>query len=277
MFKHESTAFEKIDQANARIKKEFSNIKENVSQLWEWVDEGCSYNFIAPNCVCPNDCKYCYVKAIKKRVGIVELEQPTEEKLIFASNEAKVNKKWKPAKVGKVYMIPSSHDIFPENVDNYCMVAKNCISAHNSVLCVSKPRLGCIMKICDKMKPYKDNFRFRFTIGSANNDILKYWEPNAPTYEERISCVYYANEKGFNVSLSMEPLLDDPTPIIKKLENIVSSFWIGPMNHCAVLKFNKDEVDKLNSQVAKYYKLLKDHPKVHLIINRHNVPGLYEF
>ena len=73
---------------------------------------------------------------------------------------------------------------------------------------------------------------FRFTIGSANSDILKFWEPGAPCYEERLSCLKFAFTLGFETSLSCEPMLDNN---IEKLINetlpfITDSIWIGKAN-----------------------------------------------
>ena len=60
-----SNAFERIDSINEKVKKLFMDKKINVKQrMWEWADKNCTYNFIKSKNCCPNDCKYCYVKAM---------------------------------------------------------------------------------------------------------------------------------------------------------------------------------------------------------------------
>jgi hypothetical protein len=133
-------------------------------------------------------------------------------------------------------------------------VLEKLLSAGNDVLIVSKPHLDCIRKICNAFGHYSDQFRdvrcndqtdlvdgrrlfqivFRFTIGSVDDRILKYWEPNAPAYAERKAALKYAFDAGFQTSVSAEPMLD-----AKNIDLLVSdlmpfitdSFWIGEMNH----------------------------------------------
>lgn len=264
------TSFERIDKKNIITREKF--LKEHVCvkrHQWEWADKGCSYN-IQGKGSCPNACKYCYVTAMNirfKRNLPSEPESTTtvEEKKrsVFVKAESRINKKWKKSSFGdRVYMFPSSHDIFPENVDDYCKVAKKCISIGNSILCVSKPRLECIKIICEELKEHKNNFRFRFTIGSDNDSILKIYEPFAPSFQERKECVLYALEKGFDVSISMEPLLDDPENVIMEFGDKVSSIWIGMMNYCSVLKLDYTEIRKLEENIETYFERYKSHPKV---------------
>ena len=131
-------------------------------------------------------------------------------------------------------MFPSSHDITPGNVDACLTVLGRLLEAGNDVLVVSKPRADIIKRICETFAPYREKILFRFTIGAMNNEILSFWEPNAPSYEERKMALVHALEAGYATSVSIEPMLDAShiIELIRDLEPFVTeSIWIGTMNH----------------------------------------------
>jgi len=69
--------------------------------------------------------------------------------------------------------------------------------------------------------------------GQLNNNSLKFWEENAPTFEERLDSLKYAYFMKYRTSVSIEPFLDkNPSPLIIKLSTYVSdTIWIGKMNY----------------------------------------------
>ena len=73
---------------------------------------------------------------------------------------------------------------------------------------------------------------FRITIGSADNETLKFWEPGAPSYDERLEFLRYAFTKGFSTSVSCEPFLDNNIEqvIADTRAFVTDSIWIGTMN-----------------------------------------------
>lgn len=96
----------------------------------------------------------------------------------------------------------------------------------------TKPHFNVIENICSQFPNHKENILFRFTIGSCNTETLKFWEPNAPSFEERLRSLMYAFNQGFKTSVSCEPILD--TDIIVLLEHILpfitDAVWIGKPN-----------------------------------------------
>jgi DNA repair photolyase len=130
-------------------------------------------------------------------------------------------------------MYPSSHDIRPEHLAENMEFLKHILDAGNEVLIVSKPHLVCIKAICKGFEKYKDKILFRFTIGSADDAVLKFWEPNAPGFKERLACLKWAHKKGYGTSVSCEPMLDNNIDkVIKKVSPYVSeTIWIGKINH----------------------------------------------
>ena len=178
---------------------------------------------------CSNDCVYCFSKGEavykKKRFPIDEWKKEkvrphdVKEKFEFLDD---------------VFMFPGNHDLTLNNFDTCFKVLKNLLKAGNRVLIVSKPRMELITKLCDDLKEYRKNIIFRFTICSMNDEILSFWEPNAPSYKERKQSLKYAFDTGYRTSVSVEPMLDSEH--IEELVNDLSSYvnhsiWIGTMNH----------------------------------------------
>jgi len=194
---------------------------------------------------CENDCIYCYAKYLAIRRKQVDPGQWSKMKI--RQHDVKKGRKIRKGLVG----FPSTHDIFPSNIDAYLTVLEKLLQAGNEVLIVSKPHLDCIKQICEGSQPFKDKILFRFTIGAMNEKILSFWEPNAPKYEERKASLRYAFDNGFRTSVSMEPMLDK-----KQIERIIADLrpfvtediWLGTMNHLNQIKAGADK--KLAEEIA---------------------------
>lgn len=177
---------------------------------------------------CIHNCLYCYAKAFAiQRKQLTANEWRFER--IRPKDVAKRHKKYD----GQV-MLPSSHDLTPNNINAGLEVLGKLIDAENQVLIVSKPHFECIERICKEFEQHNNLILFRFSIGSNHDSILSYWEPNAPGYEERKACLKYAYNKDFRTSVSVEPMLDSANIdiLISDLTPYVThSIWIGTMNH----------------------------------------------
>jgi hypothetical protein len=88
------------------------------------------------------------------------------------------------------------------------MILGKLLRAGNEVLIASRPRYACIRSIYESFGDYTEQILFRFEIGSVDNAILSYWQPNAPPFEERQKCQRYAFEYSFRTSVGMEPMLE---------------------------------------------------------------------
>lgn len=189
----------------------------------EWADSNVNcYNG------CSHDCRYCYAKKNAIRFGRKTLETWSHMDL----NEKIAKKSFKKRK-GRI-MFPSSHDI-PNNkeiIANCIAVLKKILIPGNEVLITTKPHPQAIYSICQELREYKDQIQFRFTITSINNHLLKYWEPNAPTFHRRLESLIMARKLKFKTSVSIEPFLDrDPTALLKEIYRYTTgSIWIGPMS-----------------------------------------------
>lgn len=221
-------------------------MKNNSNGTKEWSTE--SANFISG---CKNDCKYCFSKATaiyNKR----ETQDDWKEEIVKPS---KLNKGWRLRKDGRI-MLASSHDITPQHLPEAIQFLKNILSPGNQVLIVSKPHLECIKAICDEFVNYKDKILFRFTVGSSDNATLKFWEPGAPSFEERVASLKYAFEKGFDTSISCEPMLDNNIgDVINTVRPFVThSIWLGKMSKMKQrLEMNTPITNELKEKANQLY------------------------
>lgn len=184
---------------------------------------------------CSHNCKYCYAKAMAVRFKRKTVENWQIEEVNL--KQLKMERR----KTDGLVMFPSTHDITPENIIYSMELLKNLINAGDKVLIVTKPHLEVVKEICEKFQSNKESILFRFTIGSNDSETLKFWETDAPDYNERKSCLVYAFNQGFSTSVSCEPMLDGSTYqlVNELLPFITDAIWIGKPNRLlSRLKFN---------------------------------------
>lgn len=211
----------------------------------EWADSNV-------NCYvgCSNNCRYCYAKKMALRFN-----RKTEETWkIMEPNQKYIDKGYRKRQ-GRV-MFPTSHDITKESLENCLTVLKKLLESGNEILITTKPKFDCIRKICIEFQNFKDQIQFRFTITSLNNEILKFWEPGAPKFEERFDSLKFSYSQGYKTSISIEPYLDnDPFDLVDTLiPYVTESIWIGKMNYISRKNINLrdkiiyDSIKEINSK-----------------------------
>ena len=236
---------------------------KRTSGTKEWAD----YNV---NCVhgCSNDCRYCYAKMIGKRFG--RCSENTWKNMVINKNA--LLKKY-PKYNGRV-MFPSSHDIVNNfDIKTACFkVISNLLNSDNDVLITTKPDFEVTKNIIEEFSDYKENLQFRFTITSKNNVLLKFWERDAPNYEDRLESLIIAFKEGFKTSVSIEPFLDyEPKYLVNEVSPyITESLWIGPMNYIPRNNIPREDVSEYEKIRKNYeiehlktiYQELKDYAKI---------------
>jgi DNA repair photolyase len=246
-------------------KQQKKDTKKGGHGAYEWGDT-------MINCCtgCLHDCIYCYAKHMAiSRFKRVEPGQWMHEQI----RENDVSKKHK--KYDGQVMFPSSHDITSSNLQACMTVLDNLLKAGNRVLIVSKPHLDCIKQICDEFESFKNQILFRFTIGAMDDQILSFWEPNAPSYDERKASLQHAFNEGFATSVSVEPMLDSANidALIRHLSPYVAhSIWIGTINHLGRLEKHADVVlrqaiemvrqGQTDAMIKAIYQRHKDNPMI---------------
>lgn len=239
--------------------------KKKVRGTYEWA----SHN---ANCAvgCSHNCHYCYARTKVIRSGKRTPETWKNESLIPEAFSKKITKR-----KGTV-MFPTLHDITAFNLPGCAVYLERLLLVGNKVLIVSKPHYECIRFLCNAFVPYKDQILFRFTIGSADDNVLSFWEPSAPCYSERIDSLVHACSSGHQTSVSCEPMLDDNIhKVITDASPFVSdAIWLGKANKLIErLTVNgasddvlKRAVSLMQSQsdekIKELYERYKDNPKI---------------
>lgn len=207
----------------------------------------------------------------------IRFKRKTSDNWKIEEINPRIFKKNYKKKDGSIIMFPSSHDITPENVEFSMVFLGNLLKSGNDILIVTKPHLDVVKTICQKFGDYKDSILLRFTIGSLDSDVLKFWEPNAPSYEERLASLKYAHSMGFKTSVSCEPTLDTNT--IELAETVMpyvsDAVWLGKANRLKnIIKLNcgddlvtlKAAAQLEKSQTDEWakglYKHFKDNPQI---------------
>lgn len=209
------------DNAAAESLETKNSKQSKATGTREWADT-------TLNCItgCKHDCLYCFAKASSIRYGMKTPESWKDE-IVRQKDLEKHIKKYEG-----LVMFPSSHDIYPDHLQENMEFLQHILEAGNEVLIVTKPHFECIKEICHRFKDYKDKILFRFTIGSADDSVLKFWEPYAPDFSERLESIKWAYKEGFKTSVSCEPMLDNN---IDKVIDAVSPYvtetiWLGKIN-----------------------------------------------
>lgn len=219
---------------------------------------------------CSNGCIYCYAAHNANRRGTKNREDWANEEFTKRSKITSYTKR------DGVIMFPTSHDITPFSIDTYLRIIKLMLEAGNKVLIVSKPKLECIKKLIEELTAFKDQILFRFTIGSMEEEVLKFWEPCATSPKERIESLKLAFDAGYHTSVSAEPLLGGMNTALEIVTNtrcyVTNTIWIGKLNKPRTRVIMDDPVYKEAVEKIEYYQqdgeiiamyhLLKNDPKV---------------
>ena len=175
---------------------------------------------------CEHDCRYCYAKTMAIRFKRATAASWSKPRL----RQHDLNRGF-TKRAGRI-MFPTAHDITARNLDECLAVLTRMLAAGNDLLIVSKPRPACIARLCDELASYRSQIVFRFSIGSTNDAVLSYWEPGAPSFQERLASLRTAYLKDLQTSVSGEPMLDgNPDALIAAVRPYVTdSIWLGKIN-----------------------------------------------
>jgi DNA repair photolyase len=231
----------------------------------EWADDNFNTHY-----ACKHACWYCYAwcEAYQRHRDYFEDwgKRMTLRKYW--------DKGWQTREDGFTIMYPTTHDILPEIMDESFQAIQNMLDANINVLVVSKPHLEVIKNLVERFSQYKKGqpkIILRFSIGTDNNELLSFWEPKAPTFEERFESLKYSYRNGFRTSVSMEPFFPAKGKendskieyfillVNKLLEFVRGTLWIGEMNHIPVnvqrgSKLTSLEKEKINA-LEKFYSI----------------------
>jgi DNA repair photolyase len=222
---------------------------------------------------CEHNCRYCYARAQAMRYKRLDDPAAWSKAPFLRIRHKDLVRKWK--KRGGTVMFPTTHDVTPDNLPACEAKLLDILRAGDSVLIVSKPHLRCVKVLCDSLWEFKRRVMFRFSIGSWRGSVLDYWEPDAPGFVERMDALEWAYSRGFDTSVSCEPLLSPELKDVSCLRDLLNpyvshSIWIGKMNRIkqrVVAGTDSEEIARIergqtDEHVRAVYELLKNEPKV---------------
>jgi hypothetical protein len=240
---------------------------------------------------CSHDCRYCYAREQATRYGRVSAENWHQEQIRPHDVTKKFQKVQGTPPGGMDVMFPTTHDITPAILMPCTQVLGNILQPGNSVLVVSKPHLSCIAHLCHAFamhnKTGTNQLMFRFTIGAMDDELLRYWDRNAPLWQERLDSLKLAYHAGFRTSVSGEPMLDT-AHVVEWFHALkpycTESIWIGKMNKIAqripvktaedALMVERIVAGQTDERVREVYRLLKDESLVRWKESYKSVLGL---
>ena len=220
---------------------------------------------------CSHNCLYCYARWMAERFNRVNSASEWQIERVDDNKVKKSNRHFKG-----VVMFPSSHEITPNILPAALKTLRNMLQAGNKVLIVSKPHLEVIQALCRELAGFKDQIQFRFTIGTLNETTAKFWEPGAPTPQERIEALKHAFQLGFRTSVSMEPMLDDVDGMIRLINTVApfvtGTIWLGKMNEInrrvdqtrpgVRAAVEKIELQQSDDNILRLHAILKTNPQI---------------
>lgn len=177
---------------------------------------------------CAHNCRYCYAREMAVRYGKIDCNAAWETMVLNTGTVGEI-----PRKLRGRIMFPTTHDILPGALPVVVPYLKGWLKAGNEMLIVTKPHIDVIMTLCRELSDYRDSIIFRFTIGSTDNDVLSFWEPGAPNFQERLSALKWAHITGYKTSVSIEPYLDGTLMEVVNHVNdyVTDTIWVGLMNN----------------------------------------------
>jgi DNA repair photolyase len=101
---------------------------------------------------------------------------------------------------------------------------------------------------------YRAQVEFRFTFTSMNEERIKFYEPRAPTFEDRFKVLKYAKFQHFKTSISLEPYLDDNEELIQMISLLNGQtngdIWLGVMSNIPRSKIKQEEYQRLRKNYS---------------------------
>jgi DNA repair photolyase len=208
-----------------KVKKDSQRRGVRISGTKEWAVE--NVNVVRG---CEHRCRYCFAR---RRARDLKRIHSFDEWGTTYNQERPAEVKKGRKNYGGTVMFPTTHDITPQFLEPCVQVLHQLLDAGNRVLIVTKPHLDCTQRLCREFSTFKSQILFRFTIGAMNDAVLSFWDTHAPSFTERFKCLKHAHQKGFETSVSVEPMLDPPNVVqlFHRLEPYVThSIWLGKMN-----------------------------------------------
>ncbi|MCX6329074.1 MAG: radical SAM protein [Bacteroidia bacterium] len=187
------------------------------------------YNYVInPYVGCQHACHYCYARFIKRFTGHKE---PWGKFVDIKTNAAdllrvEINKK----KCGRVWISGLCDPYQP--LEAKYKLTRNCLEIliYNNWPVTIQTRSSLVLRDMDILKGAKD-FEVGLTITTADDEIRKLFEPNAPPVKERLSTLDELHRSGIRTYAMIAPILPGAEALANALKGKVNYIIVDRMNY----------------------------------------------
>jgi DNA repair photolyase len=187
------------------------------------------YNYVInPYVGCQHGCHYCYARFMKRFSGHTEPWGGFADIKINAADllQAEINRK----KRGTVWVSGLCDPYQPLEADY--KLTRKCLEilTDNNWPVVIQTRSSLILRDIDILRRAKD-LEAGLTITTADDDIRRLFEPNAPPVKERLSTLDELHRSGVKTYAMIAPILPGAETLPNALEGKVNYIIVDRMNY----------------------------------------------
>ncbi|MCJ7446284.1 MAG: radical SAM protein [Bacteroidales bacterium] len=187
------------------------------------------YNYVInPYVGCQHACHYCYARFIKRFSGHKEPWGMFVDIKINAADllRVEVNKK----KCARVWISGLCDPYQP--LEAKYKLSRKCLEilAYNNWPVTIQTRSSLVLRDMDILKGAND-FEVGLTITTADDEIRKLFEPNAPPIKERLSTLDELHRSGIKTYAMIAPILPGAETLVNALEGKVDYVIVDRMNY----------------------------------------------
>jgi DNA repair photolyase len=203
------------------------NIKEiqsktilSASKVYDYV--------INPYVGCQHSCHYCYARFIKKFSGhkepwgqFVDIKINAADLLQVEINKKKCARVWISGLCDPYQPLEAKYELTRKCLD---------ILAYNNWPVIIQTRSSLVLRDMDILKRAK-NFEVGLTITTADDEMRKLFEPNAPAIKERLSTLDELHRSGIKTYAMIAPILPGAEALPDALKGKVDYVIVDRMNY----------------------------------------------
>jgi DNA repair photolyase len=187
------------------------------------------YNYVInPYVGCQHGCRYCYARYMKKFTGHQEPWGQFVDVKINAADLLPIEiKRKKPAPV----WISGVCDPY-QPLEAHYQLTRKCLEilADNNWPVVIQTRSSLVLRDIDILKRAKE-WEVGLTITTADDEIRKLFESNAPPIKERLATLDKLHRSGIRTYAMIAPILPGAEVLVDALEGKVDYIIIDRMNY----------------------------------------------
>uniref|UniRef100_A0A7V3ZY19 Radical SAM protein n=1 Tax=candidate division WOR-3 bacterium TaxID=2052148 RepID=A0A7V3ZY19_UNCW3 len=214
------------------------------SKVYDWV--------LNPYIGCQHACTYCYARFMKKFTGHREEWGQFVDVKINAPEL--LEKEIKRKKRGDIWISGICDPYQP--LERKYQLTRRCLGILSNydwhVFIQTKSPL--VLRDLDIIKRFK-NIDVGFSIGTANEEIRKIFEPNAPSILSRLTALKTLHENGIRTYVMIAPVLPGAEKLPELIANTVNYVIVDRLNYhyadWVFKKFNLPKIENLDFLVEK--------------------------